>query len=146
MKPADIRILASSIQMLPTEHCYEKWANFPNERKKLINLLKDTKAQGVIMISGDRHLGEMSALNNEAIGYPLYEITSSNLNLPKNSNGFGVDEHNNLRITKDNVLLNNFGTIQIIRQGSDIELKLQLRDVNGNVLQETVVPLETLKN
>ena len=33
----DLLILASSIQVIPTEHRFEKWSNIPAEREKLIN-------------------------------------------------------------------------------------------------------------
>ena len=37
---ADVVILISSIQVLPTEHGYEKWSLFPNEMKRLIANIK----------------------------------------------------------------------------------------------------------
>ncbi|MGC1242389.1 MAG: hypothetical protein WA874_12410 [Chryseosolibacter sp.] len=36
---AAINIINSSIQVLPEEHHFEKWANFPAERKKLLDLI-----------------------------------------------------------------------------------------------------------
>ncbi|WP_154856435.1 alkaline phosphatase D family protein [Cyclobacterium xiamenense] len=75
---AAIHILASGIQFLPEEHRFEKWANFPAERRRLLALIEKTNPSGAVLISGDRHISEVSkmTLNN---GYPLYEITSSGL-------------------------------------------------------------------
>ena len=39
---ADVRLLVSSIQVLPEQHCYEKWANFPHERIRLLKLIHIT--------------------------------------------------------------------------------------------------------
>ena len=37
---ADLILMGSSIQVIPEEHNYEKWANLPLARKRLFNLLK----------------------------------------------------------------------------------------------------------
>jgi len=38
----DYTIIASSIQAIPEEHVYEKWANFPNERDRLFDLIAES--------------------------------------------------------------------------------------------------------
>ena len=84
-EPADVRLILSSIQVVSDDHRFEKWGNFPHERRRLFTLIRDTGAQGVVFLSGDRHTGELSRLdparepNGEALdpGYPLYDITSS---------------------------------------------------------------------
>lgn len=80
-RPADVRFVVSSIQLIANEHIFEKWDNFPNERKKFYDLLKKTKAKNVIVLSGDRH---MSMIAKEDVpGYgPLYDITASSINRP----------------------------------------------------------------
>ena len=144
-QPADIRILASSIEVLPFEHCYEKWSNFPLERSRLLKLLESTRANGVIIISGDRHLAEISRLPASTISYPLYEITSSGLNSAMGPDSQGAAEKNSLRVTAENVLVNNFGTIEINRRDSGTELNLQIRDETGGVQQQETVLLNTLQ-
>ncbi|MGZ0173226.1 MAG: alkaline phosphatase D family protein [Planctomycetales bacterium] len=73
-KPAEIRIVASSIQVLPDEHGSEKWGNFPHERTRLFNVIRDSKANGVVLISGDRHLAEIMEIDSARSGnpYPIY--------------------------------------------------------------------------
>ena len=83
-QPAELRILCSSIQVISDEHPFEMWANFPNERSRLYELIRDTGAQGIVILSGDRHLGEIS-LDNVAIGYPLFDVTASGLNQAESS-------------------------------------------------------------
>ncbi len=81
-EPAEIRVIVSSVQLIPREHGSEKWGNFPKERARFLELLGRTKATGVIVISGDRHLAELSMLPPaEGVLYPLYELTTSGLNL-----------------------------------------------------------------
>jgi alkaline phosphatase D len=79
-KPAEVRLLVSSIQVLAEGHGWERWGNFPLERQKLFDTIRTSDANGVVLLSGDRHFG---ALYRETpVGsYPLYEITSSGLNI-----------------------------------------------------------------
>ena len=53
-KESDLIILVSSIQVIPTEHIFEKWHNFPHERIRLLKALNNAKGN-VIILSGDRH-------------------------------------------------------------------------------------------
>lgn len=84
-QPADVRIIGTSIQAIADDHRFEKWGNFPHERRRLFQLIRKTEAKGVLLISGDRHTGELSRLDptreREGAeidpGYPLYELTSS---------------------------------------------------------------------
>ena len=78
-KPADVRILASSIQIVADEHGYETWGNFPHERQRLYDLIDRTDASGVIAISGDRHLLEISRDAGRGAPYPFWDFTSSGL-------------------------------------------------------------------
>lgn len=84
-QPADVRFILSSIQVIADDHRFEKWGNFPHERRRLFTLIRETGAEGVVFLSGDRHTGELSRLDparepdGAALdpGYPLYDITSS---------------------------------------------------------------------
>lgn len=76
---ADVHIIGSGIQVLPEEHIYEKWANFPTARQRLLDLIGKTKPKGAMVISGDRHMAEFSKVSLPGLGYDLYDITSSGL-------------------------------------------------------------------
>jgi alkaline phosphatase D len=86
-EPADLRVLVSSIQIVANDHRWEKWGNFPAERRRLFRLLRETGANGVVILSGDRHSGELSLLDPArephpdftAPDYPLYDLTASAL-------------------------------------------------------------------
>ncbi|MBU2996508.1 alkaline phosphatase family protein [Cellulophaga baltica] len=76
---ADFNILVSSIQVLSYEHGFETWGNFPHEVDKLKKMIASSKAKGVAIISGDRHISEFSKTNIESVSYPLIDFTSSGL-------------------------------------------------------------------
>ena len=75
---AEVNLLAGGIQLISSEHVYEKWANFPKARQRLFNLLKENKIKNPIYLSGDRHFAEISVIELLP-NYRLYDITSSGL-------------------------------------------------------------------
>ena len=78
-QPADVRFICSSIQFFPSEHGWEKWANFPRDKARLLRSLNERQICNAIVLSGDMHYGELS-LPNANEGGPLLELTSSGLN------------------------------------------------------------------
>ena len=139
-KPARLRIIASSIQVIPDEHCFEKWSNFPLERERLFQTIRNSNATGLLIISGDRHLAEISRLDPEVVGYPLYEITSSGMN----SAGAGQGERNRYRIDTDNFRGDNFGAIRIDWDAPSPHLALQVRNQSGNIVKSHFVPFNEI--
>lgn len=78
-EPADLRIIGSSVQFAADGTGWEGWANFPLERQRLVDLLRTRRANGVVLLSGDMHYGEISRWPVADGGYPLWDITSSGL-------------------------------------------------------------------
>jgi alkaline phosphatase D len=77
--PAKVNLISSGVQILPTEHAYEKWANFPKERERLLDLIAKSGAKTPVLLSGDRHIAEVMKLTDSRFPNGLYEITSSGL-------------------------------------------------------------------
>ncbi len=80
-KPAELRLLVSSIQVLSEGHGWEAWREFPLERQKLYDVIKRTGAEHLFVLSGDRHSASLYEKDG-VIPYRLFEATSSSLNLP----------------------------------------------------------------
>lgn len=76
---AEINIIGSSIQIIPEEQGFEKWANFPVARQRFLDLIAKTQPKNPILLSGDRHIAEISKLKLDNLETPIYEITSSGL-------------------------------------------------------------------
>ncbi len=76
---ADFNVIMSSIQYLSGEHGFECWTNMPHEMDKLEQMIVNSKAKGVFILSGDRHISEISRKNIGDRFYPLYDFTSSGL-------------------------------------------------------------------
>lgn len=126
--PAEVRVIASSIQFLSEFSGAEAWANLPREKQRMLDLLHATRANGVVFISGDRHWAELSRLDRPG-DYPLYDMTASALTEPHNR---GTPTPNRLRDgpTFHNV---NVGLLTIDWSGAKPAALIQDIDVNGVV-------------
>lgn len=80
-EPADLRLLVSSIQVMSEGHGWEAWREFPLERQKLYDVIRRAGADNLVVLSGDRHSAAFYE-RKDVIDYPLFEATSSSLNLP----------------------------------------------------------------
>lgn len=76
---ANFNVIVSSIQFLSNEHGFEGWGNFPHEVDKLKDMIAESKAKGVLILSGDRHISEFSKTTIEGMEYPIIDFTSSGL-------------------------------------------------------------------
>jgi len=133
-EPADLRIIATSIQFLPQDHHWELWQNFPRERKRMLRLLAESETGPVLFVSGDRHMGELMKLDVDdplSPGFPVYEMTSSGLT---NAGGGRKDEPNRHRVSPTNYQSRNFGMLHIDWPGRRV--RMELRDVDGEVVDE----------
>lgn len=135
--PAQVNLLVSSIQVLPHEHRFEKWANFPKEQERLFALLAESEVPPVLLLSGDRHLAEIS-LDETNCGYPLYEVTSSSLN---HSFGGSPNEVNQLRVGK-NYGRNNFGGLIFDWAGDFPKIEAAVFDENGQIQLKAEISLK----
>jgi alkaline phosphatase D len=139
-RPAEVRIIGSSIQVIAEEHGWETWGNFPQERERFFRLIRETGAGGVVLVSGDRHVAEISRL--DAAGYPIYDVTSSSLNKP----GSGWDPDPNRHRTSDTQYgPANFGVIEVDWERPDPLLRMQVRGEDGQVVFAETVLLSTLQ-
>jgi alkaline phosphatase D len=137
-EPADLRLIGTSIQFGHEYNGWESWTNFPTEIEKMVDLIKETKANGVVFLSGDVHWGELSVLKAPGC-YPLHDLTASGINeewdiLEPNRNRVGqacMDHH--------------FGFIEINWHAPDPSVALHIKDVTGRARVKQNVRLSHLK-
>ena len=124
-KPADLRIIGSGTQFGISFNGYESWANFPHEQKRFLDLVKKTKASGVLFITGDVHYGEISKLEKEGL-YPIYDFTSSGITSTWH---FATPNENRI---EGPVMDNHFGLLTIDWTEKDPTIKMEIIDVRNN--------------
>ena len=120
----DLLIMASSIQVLATEHRFEKWSNIPSERNKLLTLLESLDSR-VIVVSGDRHRAGLYQYND------ITEITASSLNRPTFS-----EETDSLLLGKT-YTENNFGLLSIEKDNVEISVI----NVDNQILESIILEI-----
>ena len=126
---ADVIVILSSIQILATNHPYEKWNNFPLERGRLLELIANaSKNKTILAVSGDRH--RSGIYQNDY----FVEITASSLNKTASKN-----------LETDPLLLGetypqkNFGTLDI--EPTKNKITLSIHDQNGFKLNSKIINL-----
>lgn len=124
---AQVHIIGSSIQILSAEHGYEKWANFPAERDRFLALLQKTKPAKTVLLSGDRHISELSRIDLQGLDYPLYELTSSGMTHTWSSVG---EEPNQYRVS-DLIAKLAYGLIRIDWSAEEPTLTLEVNGLKG---------------
>ncbi|MEI8621907.1 alkaline phosphatase D family protein [Pseudoalteromonas sp. B129b] len=136
-KPAAIKLIASSLQLLPDFTGWESWANFPEDRNRLFALIKKHKVNGVVIISGDTHWGEISKYQQN-LDYPLIEMTSSGLtekwkDVSPNKHRVGNFTHSV-----------NYGDLSIDWQQTDPTISLKLKGIDGQVIMQSDFSLSSI--
>lgn len=142
-EPADLRVVMSSYQLLPQDHGWECWENFPAERARFLRLLKETRAGGVIVLSGDRHLGEIMTLPRTdplSPGAPVWEFTSSGLT---NGGGGTDNEPNRHRVSPGVYRDLNFGVLEI--DWEKRRVAGSIRRLDGQAVFSAQIALDELK-
>jgi alkaline phosphatase D len=136
-QPADLRLIGSSLQLLPEFTGWESWANFPQERQRLFDLINRHQVNGVFIVSGDTHWAEFSRVDN-AVGYPLWEATSSGLTeewkqISPNRHRLGRGEHRN-----------NYGLIEIDWAAEQPFMTVSIKSQDGYILLQNSLRLNAL--
>jgi alkaline phosphatase D len=123
----------------------DTWAAFLTERNALFDFIRDERIEGVFLLSGDTHFGEINAIPwSERGGYDFYDLVSSPL-----AQGTGtsfLDGEPELRIRPPYFRTVNFGLLDFAWD-PEPKVTYTLRDVRGDRVYEplTLTPAE-LKN
>lgn len=75
---ATFKIVAVGGQFLNPLEVYENHANYREERAYILKRLEEEQITGVVFVSGDRHISEISRLDRTGL-WPVFDITASPL-------------------------------------------------------------------
>jgi len=131
---ANLTLLCSSVQVLSDEHMYDKWGNFPAARKRLLTLIVKTKPKNLMILSGDRHMAEISKMDIQGLSYPLYDFTSSGLTHIRS----GLNETNKFRVG-DMIVKRNFGLLKLRWEGEHPVVTMQVRGLQNEMFEEVIM-------
>jgi alkaline phosphatase D len=118
--------------------------NLPLQEEKLFRTIRDSRATGVVLISGDRVLGALYRKDG-LLDYPVYELTTSALNLPWKTLS-GKDESPETATGQIGPLFPrpNYGELRIDWKART--LTMDLKDEKGTVVRDQKIPFNSLKS
>jgi alkaline phosphatase D len=139
-KPARLRIIMSGMEQISSSTTPEGWGLYPAEQQHLYDVIKAAGAKGAFILSGDKHYAEISR-RDVALGYPLYDFTSSPMSAPPEP-----IEANRYRDAPGSIISDhNFGIITLDWNAPDPTVHVEIvHATKGNVLLEKMLTLGQL--
>ncbi len=138
---ATFKIIVNGGQVISDAAKFENYATYPTERAELLQRLHDSKIEGVLFISGDRHHTEISRLEREN-AYPLIDITCS----PLTAGTHKPRDEGNTNQVKDKTFYNrNFGIMDVTGKRTDRTLLLTIYDTDGNKVFDYTIKAQELR-
>lgn len=132
---AQVHIIGSSIQLISNQHGWEKWGNFTDEQDRFYHLIARLKPANTIVLSGDRHLAELSRIKPVGADFWLYDITSSGMThifiRPQ-------EEENPYRIGPF-MQHRNWGLLKIDFEKSDVNITAEIRGEADSLFYSHIV-------
>ena len=141
-KEAEIRLVVSSIPIEAEGHNFERWSNFPLERQRLYDLIASSGANGVVLLSGDRHAGALYK-KDEGVPYSLFEMTASSLNRPLTAQDGAVQDESDPDRMGPIYTHENYGLLTVDWRLRT--MRLELKGLRGETVLVASAPLAGLK-
>jgi alkaline phosphatase D len=123
----------------------DSWAAFLNERNKIFDFIRDHEISGVVLLSGDTHVGELNVIPwSEKGGYDYYDFGSSPL--AQGTPDSWLERRPERRIRSVYFQGSNFGLVEFFFEPTP-RLTYRLIDTQGRSVWETFeVTAEELVN
>jgi alkaline phosphatase D len=137
-QPAELRLIATSVPFLQAGTGWENWSNFPAEQARLLTLLAETAAGGVLFLTGDTHRAQFSKRSDIGL-YPLWEVNSSGLT---ENVDWPAPDSSRLGGT---YIEDNFGLIRIDWSEADPEIIMEIRAVDNDLVLQNTIRLSELQ-
>ena len=126
----NFRIIALGSQVLNPLSTVDCLRHYPAEYAELMKILGDLKIEGVIFLTGDRHLSEIIKQDRQN-AYPLYDITTSPLTAGPNK-WHGNQVNNPFRIDGIDGI-QSYARFNISGPAADRWLKVEFLDKTGQI-------------
>lgn len=137
---ADLHLIVSGTQIISEEHRWEKWADYPEDRSWLLEQIASSGTL-TLLLSGDRHIHEISVLQDPDLGYPLVDMTSSGLTHSWETFEGEPNQHRKGDVFKGL----GFGLLRIDWSGQTPRIELEIRDQANEVQNRFTVVRSSAK-
>ena len=139
---APFKFIVVGGQVLSTESLYENHAVFSEERRYLLDKIREAKIEGVIFLDGDRHHTVLSKMQESKYVYPIYDLTCSSLTAGAYKND---ETFNAYKLEETLVGENNFGILSVVGSKNDRELIVKIFNKDGEELWRKSIKSNDLK-
>jgi len=111
----------------------DSWASFRYERDRLFNFIRDRGIGGVVLLSGDTHVGELNCVPwSEQGGYDLYDVVASPL--AQNMQTNWPTRNPEVRIRPVYPVMPNFGVLDFDLTASPPAVTLSMTNERGHAV------------
>ncbi|MEM1115035.1 MAG: alkaline phosphatase D family protein [Bacteroidota bacterium] len=146
---ATFKVIVSGGQVLNPVAVFENYvAIAPAERQALLDGIAAREIDGVVLLSGDRHHGELIRIDREGT-YPLFEFTSSPLTAGASTYALRDDspERDNPARIEGTLIAGqrHFGTVTVSGERTDRTMTMRAYDGEGGLLWEESVRARDLR-
>jgi alkaline phosphatase D len=140
-KNISFRIVATGSQVLNPLSPIDCFRHFPAEFHGMMDFLDKEKINGVVFLTGDRHLSEINTINRKN-NYPLSDITVSALTA--GASKYAPEEANNPARVLSVVGQQNYARVSFTKEGPDRTMMVELVGIKGESLGVWSVALRDL--
>lgn len=134
---APFKIVAVGNQVLNPLSRSESWAEYEAERTELLDFIRDQRIEGVVFLSGDRHMTEVIRIDRPG-AYPLYDFTSSPLTAGTAAPR-GAEAENPHRVAGTLLVEHSFAQLRFEGRPGERRVRLQAYDKTGTLKWEQVI-------
>ncbi len=143
---APFKFVVNGGQFINNMDTKEAFYNFPAEYQEFMQFLTNSRINGVVLLSGDRHFSEVLELQQPNEGYKIYEITNSSLTSTTYSN-MKEPELSNPLVSAGSVIKdeNNYGRFSISGERNERKLHYEVLNVAGKKVYELTLNEKDLR-
>jgi len=136
---ARFKFIVMGGQFLNTARNFETYSNhgFDKERLDIIDFIYKEGLKNVIFLTGDRHMTEISLLDNGKNFPKIWDVTVSPFTSGPNTHA--ENEPNRLRVPNTLIEKRNFAIFNIAGKGKDRHIKIDFYDQHGKLIKDFTI-------
>ena len=139
---APFKFIIAGGQVINPAKIFENYANYEDERSRLLKAIADAKIPGVLFVSGDRHHSVVMKQDRSG-SYPLYDFTISPLTSGPSKPV--KEEEGTIQVDGTLVTERNFATIEVSGKRTDRVLKVSVFGTKGDLKWTKEIKASELK-
>jgi alkaline phosphatase D len=142
---ATFKIISIGSQVISNINTHESYSNFLDEKMDLLSFIDVNNINGVIFLSGDRHISDVNVIKRSG-KYSLYDFTSSPMLSPGSMIVGAIDKNNPDRLEGALVKKRNYAKMYFLGKEGNRSINVKYYNVNGKEIRSYTLHESELKN